>query len=145
MKRFCGVAVSVILILVLGVAQQKLVRTTAQQTRAKYLVENVALCGDCHSPHNEKGEVIVGQELQGSILPFGPTVPIPNWAANAPGIAGASAWNEADIASLLNTGGTTKGIQAGPPMPQYRFTREDSEAIAAYLKSLPAAAKKPGS
>src|SRR2546430_8536848 len=36
---------------------------SAQIERGKYLVEQVARCGDCHSPVNEKGEPIPGKEL----------------------------------------------------------------------------------
>jgi len=55
--------------------------------RGRYLVEQVALCGDCHTPHNEKGEPIREKLLQGAPLPFKPTVPLP-WADKAPNIAG---------------------------------------------------------
>ncbi len=34
--------------------------------RGRYLVEQVALCGDCHTPHNEKGEPIREKLLQGA-------------------------------------------------------------------------------
>lgn len=52
----------------------------AKIDRGKYLVENVGMCGDCHTPHNEKGEPIREKWLQGSPLAFKPTVPMPVWA-----------------------------------------------------------------
>jgi hypothetical protein len=33
----------------------------------------------------------------------------------------------------------TNGMQARPPMPRYRFTKEDAEAVVQYLHSLPPA------
>ncbi len=35
--------------------------------RGKYLVEQVAQCGDCHTPHNDKGEPINSQSLRGPL------------------------------------------------------------------------------
>ncbi|HEX4945176.1 MAG TPA: c-type cytochrome, partial [Blastocatellia bacterium] len=104
--------------------------------RGKYLVENVGMCADCHSPFTDKGEPDRARWLQGSALPFAPTVPIPAWAGAAPWIAGLPNISEADAVSLLSTGKTTTGATKRPPMPQFRFSREDAEAVVAYLKSL---------
>ncbi|MGC2197121.1 MAG: hypothetical protein WA628_20760 [Terriglobales bacterium] len=40
--------------------------------RGKYLVEQVGMCGDCHTPHSEKGELIREKLLQGAPLSFKP-------------------------------------------------------------------------
>ena len=53
--------------------------SSAKLDRGKYLVENIGMCGDCHTPHNEKGEPIKEQWLKGTELPFKATVPMP-WA-----------------------------------------------------------------
>ena len=71
--------------------------------RGRYLVEQVALCGDCHTPHNEKGEPIREKLLQGAPLPFKPTVPMP-WADKAPNIAGLPGWEDKDAVKFLMTG-----------------------------------------
>ena len=63
----------------------------ADIARGKYLVEQVMLCGDCHTPHDEKGEPIADQTLRGAPLAFKPTVPMP-WADKAPNIAGLRGW-----------------------------------------------------
>jgi hypothetical protein len=47
--------------------------------RGKYLVNNVGMCNDCHTPHNEKGEPIAGKTLFGATLDFKPMVTIPMW------------------------------------------------------------------
>ncbi len=104
--------------------------------QGKYLVENVGMCADCHSPRNDKGEFDQARALQGSQLGFAPTVPIPVWAAVAPGIAGLPGMTEADAVRLLETGTTATGAPKRPPMPSFRFSHEDAEAVVMYLKSL---------
>lgn len=104
--------------------------------RGKYLVENVGMCADCHAPHTDKGEPDFTRWLQGSVLPFKPAVPLPAWSDAAPWIAGLPNISEADAISLLSTGKTTTGATKRPPMPPYRFSREDAEAVVMYLKSL---------
>ena len=104
--------------------------------RGKYLVENVGMCNDCHTPRNEKGEPIKAQSLKGATLDFKPTVPIPVWAEKSSSIAGLPGWEEAAAIKFFMSGIAYNGLPARPPMPQYRFNREDSEAIVAYLKSL---------
>lgn len=104
--------------------------------RGKYLVEQVGMCGDCHTPHNEKGEPIQEKTLKGAILPFKPTVPLPVWADKSPNIAGLPGWEDKDAIRFLMTGIAYNDLPARPPMPQYRFNQEDAVAIMAYLRSL---------
>lgn len=109
----------------------------AQVARGKYLVEQVGMCADCHSPRDQKGEFIREKWLQGSELDFKPTVPMPKWAAVAPPIAGLPGWTAEQGVTFLMTGKEPNGETADPPMPQFRMTREDAAAAVAYLKSLP--------
>lgn len=104
--------------------------------RGKYLVEQVAMCADCHSPRNERGEFIRERWLHGAPLDFKNTVPMPRWAEAAPPLAGLPGWSEKDLVTLLTTGKDPKGELPDPPMPGYRMNREDATAVAAYLKSL---------
>jgi len=115
--------------------------SAAKIARGKYLVEGVAMCGDCHSPHNEKGEPIRGKELRGATLMFKPSVPMPVWADKAPNIAGLRGWEEQDAVKFLMTGIAYNDLPARPPMSQFRFNKEDAEAVVAYLKSLSPVAK----
>jgi mono/diheme cytochrome c family protein len=111
--------------------------------RGKYLVENVGMCADCHSPRNEKGEYVKGQWLWGAPLGFKNTVPMPRWAQAAPPIAGLPAgWTEQQAIVFLTTGKAPDGQPADPPMPEYRMSKEDAAAVVAYLRSLPAASTK---
>ena len=104
--------------------------------RGKYLVEQVAMCTDCHSPRTEKGEFIRERWLQGAPLDFKNTVPMPKWAEVAPPLAGLPGWTEAQVVTLLTTGKDQKGEPPDPPMPPYRMNKEDATAVAAYLASL---------
>ncbi len=115
----------------------------AQQTqksriaRGKYLVEQAAMCVDCHSPRNERGEFIRERWLQGAPLDFAPIHPIPDWADHAPSLVGLPpGWTEAETIKTLETGIAPTGKMLRPPMPQYRMSRADASAIVAYLKSL---------
>jgi mono/diheme cytochrome c family protein len=116
-----------------GASQAKLI------AHGKYLVTRVAGCADCHSPHNERGEEIAGRELQGSPLSFQPIHPVPGWVALAPSIAGLEGWKESEAVHFLMTGLNRSNKRARPPMPPYRLSHYDAEAVVAYLKSLPAA------
>jgi len=104
--------------------------------RGKYLVDNVGQCGDCHTPMNDKGQFIQEKYLQGTELPFKPLAPVPNWADKSANIAGLPGWTEADAVKFFTTGLAANGLPARPPMPQYRYSREDAKAVVAYLRSL---------
>ena len=105
--------------------------------RGRYLVHRVGMCVDCHSPRDAKGEFIATQHLTGAPVSFAPTVAMP-WTPTAPRIAGLPAgFTEHDTVHFLMTGERPNGRSAPlPPMPPYRFNRDDAEAIAAYLRSL---------
>jgi len=137
------VAVLVILLGVLGIASSSSASSpqSAKIARGKYLVEDVAKCGDCHSPHDAKGETLPGKVLRGSVLIFKPTVPMPVWADRAPNIAGLPGWEDEAAVKFLMTGIAYNDLPGRPPMPQYRFNREDAEAVVAYLRSFTPADK----
>jgi mono/diheme cytochrome c family protein len=107
--------------------------------RGEYLVNVVARCGDCHTPRNDKGELIMARHLQGAKLWFTPKVKPKEWEGDAPDItmAGkAGKWSEEVMVKYLMTGLTAKGKQADAPMPAYKMTPEDAKAVTAYLRSL---------
>ncbi len=117
---------------------------SAKVERGKYLVDQVALCGDCHTPRTEKGEPIKEKYLKGSPLFFKPTVPIPGWADKSPNIAGLPGWEDRDAIKFFMTGLAYNDLPGRPPMPQYRFNQEDATAIVTYLRSLGAEGKAGG-
>lgn len=108
--------------------------TAAQIARGKYLVENVGMCGDCHSPRNEKGEFIKGKWLHGTTLDFKATVPMP-FADIAPPIAGLPGIDE-ELAVGFMMGKERDVLPMRPPMPLYQLNRADAVAVVKYLKSL---------
>lgn len=105
----------------------------------RYLVEEVAKCGDCHTPV-QNGEYDRSNWMKGGALSFAPTKPIPNWHKTAPDITSAGAlferWGEKGLVTFLTTGKGPRGNAAGPPMPPYKLKRDDAEAIVEYLKTL---------
>ena len=139
-KLFFGVMVIGLLLvpILTGQKQQSRATSAAMLARGKYLVEDVGLCGDCHTPHNEKGEPVAGQLFKGATLPFKPIVPMPVWADKASNIAGLPGWEKDAAIKFLMTGIAYNGLPGRPPMPQYRFNQQDATAIVAYLKSLEA-------
>lgn len=106
--------------------------------RGKYLVEAVAMCGQCHTPRNGNGNLDRSRWLQGSPVPWLPAKPDRDWPINAPRIGGTPPASDADMVKLLTTGIWTTGKPLRLPMPQFRMDRSDAEAVVAYLKSLPA-------
>lgn len=140
-KQILALAMVTLSVTSIWAGEQKTHSTTssAKLMRGKYLVENIGMCGDCHTAHNERGEPIKEQWLKGTLLPFKPSVPMPVWADNSVNIAGLPGWELDAAVKFLMTGVAYNGLPARPPMPQYRYNQQDAEAIVAYLKSLDAA------
>ena len=134
MKTGLGVGLLVLAVTVLVLASPA--TQSAKVERGRYLVDQVALCGDCHTPRTEKGEPIKEKYLKGSPLFFKPTVPTPGWADKSPNIAGLPGWEEKDAIKFFMTGLAYNDLPGRPPMPQYRFNQEDAAAIVMYLRSL---------
>jgi mono/diheme cytochrome c family protein len=104
--------------------------------RGKYIVENVAMCELCHTPRDEHGNPDRGRWLMGGPVQLRPSYPAPKWAQTAPRIGGGPPGTDADFIKLLTTGIDRTGKPPDPPMPPFRMTRADAEAVLAYLKSL---------
>jgi mono/diheme cytochrome c family protein len=100
--------------------------------RGEYLVKNVAMCGDCHSARDEHGQIIESKWLQGQVLPFKATVPMP-WADRSPNIAGLKGLSDDKAVRLLMG---EKVLKLRAPMPEYALSKEDATAVVAYLRSL---------
>jgi hypothetical protein len=58
------------------------------------------------------------------------------WASRAPAIAGLPGFTDEDEITLLTTGHRPLGRSPDPPMPPFRFSRDDAAAIVAYLRTL---------
>ncbi len=106
--------------------------------RGSYLVNGLGHCAACHSPKGISEGDKSGQAFQGGTLD--------NWTA--PDLTGNTrtglgSWNAADVVEYLSTGRNAHANAGGSMAEVVAFstsimTRPDLEAIATYLKSLPA-------
>ena len=123
-----------------GLAAQAEVIATAPTdavARGEYLAVGVAHCIQCHSPHDREGNLLRDQLFTGQAMPLTSPYPDgPRWAPRAPAIKRLPGWSTEEFVSILTTGKRLNGRRPAPPMPQFRMSTEDAEAIAAYLKSL---------
>jgi mono/diheme cytochrome c family protein len=121
-----------------ALAQDRGVRAGAKSIeRGKYIVDQLAMCSECHTPRNTAGELQTTEYLRGApVTVSAPPFPNLQWALKAPAIAGLSGYTNEQGVRLLMEGLTTDGRTPKPPMPRYRMNRSDAEAVVAYLKSL---------
>lgn len=109
---------------------------TPVETRGRYLVEGLGHCSECHTPRNALGGRDKGRWLAGGPNPDGPGT-IPNITP------GKLTWSEDEIAGYLSSGFTPEYDSAGGGMADVvlntgRLPGTDREAMAAYLKRVPA-------
>jgi len=110
--------------------------STDRVERGKYLVENVAMCERCHTQRDGHGNPDRENWLMGGPTQTEPTYAAPNWAVVEPRLAGSPPGTDAEFIRLLTTGISRTGKPPNLPMPPFRMTRDDAEAVLAYLKSL---------
>ena len=111
----------------------------AKIDRGKYIVEDVAVCWRCHSPRDPSGSPDERRWLLGGPVPFAPARATDEWAVVAPRLAGLPPGTDEEFIALLMTGISRTGRPPRAPMPQFRLTRADAEAVLAYLKSIKSA------
>lgn len=107
-----------------------------QVVRGKYLVEGVAMCGLCHTPHDNRGQADPAHPLEGAALWLNPAMPTSDWPLRAPRIGGTPPATDEQMVTLLTTGLWIDGKRLRPPMPQFRMSKEDAAAVVAYLRSM---------
>jgi len=110
---------------------------SAQWNRGAYLVNGPGHCAECHSPRNALGGIVDGQRFAGGPNPEGK-----GWVPNITQ-KGLADWSASDIAYMLESGQLPDGDSVGSNMaPVVRNTAQlsaaDRDAMAAYIKSLPA-------
>jgi mono/diheme cytochrome c family protein len=108
-----------------------------QWNRGAYLVNSLGHCAECHSPRNFLGGIITAQRFTGGPDPEGK-----GWVPNITQ-KGLGDWSEKDISYLLETGQTPDGDSVGGSMARVikntsELSAQDRDAIAGYVKSLPA-------
>jgi hypothetical protein len=106
----------------------------------RYLVENVGLCVDCHTPRLDNGQLDKTRPLKGTMLDFQPVNPVPHWKAMSPDITTSgpkwAKWGAAGFVTFLESGEWPDRDTADPPMPAYHLHARDAQAIVDYLKTL---------
>jgi mono/diheme cytochrome c family protein len=108
-----------------------------EMARGKYLVEGVAMCGECHTPRDGSGNLDRSRWLQGAPVPWAPADGgMSNWPLIAPRIGGNPPASDADMIKLLTTGIWTTGKPLRFPMMPFRMSDADAKAVVAYLKSV---------
>ena len=114
-----------------------------QWNRGAYLVEGPGHCGACHTPKTFFGAdrpdtLFGGSEIGGWFAP----------RLDGAARGGLASWSADDIAEYLQSGRNGKS-HAGGPMAEVivnstsKLSDADAQAIAAYLKTLPAGAPEP--
>ncbi|MFK0384643.1 c-type cytochrome [Agrobacterium sp. NPDC090273] len=122
-----------------GAPRVELANADAELLRGQYLVEGPGHCGECHTPRNALGGFLADKWLAGGPNPEGEGR-IPDITPASESIGG---WAAEDIASYLETGFTPEFDSVGGSMVKVqqnmaRLTADDRDAIAAYLKAVPA-------
>lgn len=107
-----------------------------EQIRGRYIVEAEAHCGECHTPRNLLGGLQRDQWLSGA--------PNPDGKGRIPNITpGKLSWSADEIVEYLTSGFTPEFDSVGGSMTHVvsnmaRLPQSDREAVAAYLKLVPA-------
>ncbi|WP_431299570.1 c-type cytochrome [Tabrizicola sp. BL-A-41-H6] len=110
---------------------------TPTADRGRYIAEALAHCGECHTPRNALGGLDKTRWLAGA--------PNPSGNGKIPNITPAKlTWSAADIVQYLTTGFTPEYDSVGGHMAHVvenmaRLPEGDRQAVAEYLKSVPAA------
>jgi mono/diheme cytochrome c family protein len=118
----------------LWAAEQSTADQDAKLARGRHIVEGVAMCHDCHTAMLEDGQPDFANALMGATLPFRPTVEMP-WAEVAPQVAGLPTMSDEEAVHFFMTGQRPGGVPPRPPMPRYKMSRDEAEAVVAYLRS----------
>lgn len=108
---------------------------SGSSARGRYLVHQVAMCVECHSPRDRFGRLQQDRLLHGGPIPFTNPFEGPRWAFQAPYIEKMPGYTKEEFVVLLMTGVRRGGDRPAAPMPQYRMDRSDAEAIWEYLRS----------
>ncbi len=123
-------------------APQKAAAPAAPQSsvdRGRYLVEDVAMCEECHTPRDTGGNLDESRRLQGAQIWIMPVHANSNWAMNAPPLAGFGEYTDEQGEAVLEKGMGPNGVAIRQPMHIYHMNHADAQAIIAYLRSLSSA------
>jgi hypothetical protein len=103
--------------------------------RGRYLVESVAMCGECHSTRDPLGNIVPGTRFRGGPMPA--RVPWPaDWPVMTPPIAGLPGYSDIQATRLLTEGAIRRdGTRARAPMPRFRMSAQDAADVIAFMRT----------
>jgi mono/diheme cytochrome c family protein len=113
----------------------------AREERGRYLVESLGHCAECHTPRNMLGSLKRGRHLAGSRYGLAGHA-IPNITPDDE--TGIGSWSVSDLVFFFRAGFKPDGDDVQGEMREAisdglrHLTQEDLEAMAAYLKAVPA-------
>ncbi|MEO5762947.1 MAG: c-type cytochrome [Vicinamibacteria bacterium] len=103
--------------------------------RGEYLTTRVAMCVQCHSPRDEKGEIIEALRFTGAPIPFKSPYGNSEWAAAAPNIRSFRGFTDEQAVMLLTEGHAGDRTPPRRPMPPFRMSQDDARAIITFLRA----------
>jgi hypothetical protein len=104
--------------------------------RGRYIVENVAMCEECHTPRDGNGNLDESRRLEGAPIWIQPVQPRTDWANRAPALAGFVGFTDQQGEDILERGIGPNGLAIQPPMHIYHMNQADALAVITYLRSL---------
>jgi mono/diheme cytochrome c family protein len=131
--------------LMLSLASSVLAADVSQIERGRYLTHDVAMCVQCHTPRDASGALIESEQFMGATFPVGPPGFISEaaWCLTTPRVAGLPGFTDAEAIEFFMTGARLGRHQPKWPMPPFRMSRPDAEAVVAYLRSLDRPTEEP--
>src|SRR5690242_18956283 len=117
---------------------QKATASQGDVERGRYIVEDIAMCEECHTPRDANGNLDESRALQGAPIWIQPVHPTTQWANHARALAGFVGFTDAQGHDILEKGIGPSGLPIQPPMHIYHMTPACAQAVIAYLCSLPA-------
>lgn len=109
---------------------------TGNVEHGRYIVEHVAMCVECHSSRDSRGNILPATRYMGGEIPFQP--PWGGWATRAPRNAGLPGYTDETAMRLLTEGAIDRrGVQLKSPMPRFRMNPQDAADVIAFMRSLP--------
>jgi mono/diheme cytochrome c family protein len=118
---------------------ERVADSTDTLAHGKYLVETIAGCGNCHTPHLADGSLDPNMAFAGAFV-----IEEPVFKAYAKNITpdmetGIGSWTDDQIVNAIRNGQKRDGTFYGPPMSfgwYKRMSDTDVRAIVAYLRTL---------
>lgn len=112
---------------------------TTPEARGEYLVRTVIGCQDCHTPADDRGQVLPGLDFAGGAPFHDPQKPAPIFSKNiTPDPSGIAHYDEKMFSDVLRTGRTAGGLLSHvmPFENLKNLTDEDMHDIYSYVKTI---------